>query len=128
MRIRQAIQTIVTVGALSCAWFTAFAHNGVEHVLGTVKALGANSITVETTKHETSTVSVDRGTTFSHKGTAATLAELKGGDRVAIDGKDGEDKKLHAIAVKWGATTAAKTSKSAPAAKPVHKMDPNMKM
>ena len=128
MKIRQAIQTIVTVGALSCASFTAFAHNGVEHVLGTVKALGADSITVETTKHETSTVSVDPGTTFSNKGAAATLAELKVGDRVAIDGKDGDDKKLHAIAVKWGAKSTAKGAKSTTTSKPVHKMDPNMKM
>lgn len=87
---------------------TMFAHAGMQHVMGTVKAIGADSITVETTTHQTQTVSVTSQTKFVKGGKPSSLAELKAGDRVVIHAKLA-DKKLVAAEVNFGAapTTAA---------------------
>jgi hypothetical protein len=103
----------------------AFAHNGIEHVLGTVKQLTATSVTVETVQHKMTTIALDPTTAFSNKGAKASAKDLKVGERVAIDTRDDASDKPHAITVRWGATGAAgkaATGKAAP------KMDPNMKM
>lgn len=87
----------------------AIAHNGVEHVLGTITALTSSAITIETPKHTSITVTLTAATKFM-KGTAAAAAkDAKVGDRVAIDAKEGADKKLTGLTVKIGAAGAATT-------------------
>ena len=125
MRRSRAIHTFVVAAVLTAGAATASAHNGIEHVLGIVKQVTATTVTVETVRHETTSIALDPTTTFSARGMKASLKDLKAGERVAIDTKDDASDKPHAISVKWGVTAAAAkagTGKAAP------KMDPNMKM
>ncbi len=80
-----------------------FAHNGMEHVMGTVAAVTDNSITVETVKHTKVTVLIDRATKFTNGDAQASLKDLKVGDRIVIHAKRNVDKELVGAEVKWGA-------------------------
>jgi hypothetical protein len=102
-----SIRTLIAVVTLIVGSLTAFAHNGIEHILGTVTATTNNSITVETVKKTKVTVMVDATTTYAHQDMKMALSDLKTGERVAINAKEGADKKLVAVSVKWGAATAA---------------------
>ena len=106
---RRNVQLIIAVLALCLGSVIAFAHNGVEHVMGTITAMTANSITVDTAKHTAVTVLVDASTKYSHNGAEASMKHLKVGDRVVIDAKENADKKLVGMTVKWGANTPGKT-------------------
>lgn len=125
MKHHKRIQLLLTTAALIFGATTSFAHDGVEHVLGTVKSMTATSITIETVKHVTSVVVLDPATKFSNKGVKALAKDLTIGDRVAIDAKDDASDKPHAISVKWGATSTGKSKMPSSAQ---HKMDPKMKM
>lgn len=81
---------------------TGFAHGHEKHVMGTVKAVGADSVTVETAARQTQTVQITGGTKFVKNGTASSLNDLKAGDRVVIHAKMSGDK-LEATEVKFGA-------------------------
>jgi hypothetical protein len=81
-----------------------YAHNGVEHVMGTVTAVTDSSITVDTVKHTSVTVSIEPTTKFTKSGTPAARKDLKVGDRVAIDAKENSAKKLVGVTVKLGST------------------------
>ncbi len=105
MNHRRNIRTLFAMAALMMGSATAFAHNGIEHVMGTVTVVTDSSITVETVKHTTVTVMVDPATTFAHKEMKASLKDLKVGERVVINTKKGADKKLQGISVKWGASS-----------------------
>ena len=98
---------ILALAALTLAFGSiAFGHNGVEHVMGTVTAISANSITVET-QHGVTTVLLDNSTKFTNKGAAASLKDLKVGERVVIDAKPDAAKKLVGVTVRWGAAAHA---------------------
>jgi hypothetical protein len=113
MKSKTIVRSWIAVTTLIAGSVTAFAHDGLEHVLGTVKALTQTSITVETIKHEVKTIALDPTTTFTFKGVKASLKDVKVADRVAIDVKDDANDKPHAIAVKWGATPNATSKASA---------------
>jgi preprotein translocase subunit YajC len=115
MNYKQSIRTIFAMAVLTIGSAIVFAHNGIEHVMGTVTAISDTSITVETVKHTTVTVDVNTTTTYTNKDAKAFLKDLKVGERVAINAKEGKDKKLQAVSVKWGATSDMKMS-------PDHKM------
>ena len=118
---RTATSHIFIAMALMLVWSAmALAHNGIEHVLGTVKTLTAASITVETVKHEMTVIALDPMTVFLNKGEKASMKDLKVGVRVAVDTKDDASDKPHAITVKWGATLSG--------GKAATGMDPKMKM
>jgi Domain of unknown function (DUF5666) len=95
--------------ALTLGLSTAAAHNGVEHVMGTVTAVAADSITVETTAHKSVVVMIDAATKYTNNGAAAALKDVKTGQRVVIDAKETADKKLQGVTVKMGASSAAHT-------------------
>ena len=59
------MQSLITVLALMLGTAVAYAHNGVEHVMGTVTALTDSSVTVETVKHKSVTVLIDPTTKFT---------------------------------------------------------------
>ncbi len=99
--------TLVTTFILLLTVTAAFAHNGVEHVLGTIKVLTETSITVETPKHTSVTVEVSAATKYANAKGVATARDMKVGDRVAIDAKEGTDNKLSALSVKIGAGATA---------------------
>jgi hypothetical protein len=85
----------------------AFAHKGIEHVMGTVSAKTDTSVTVMTVQHTSVTVLLDHSTTFSNNDATASLADLKTGERVVVNAKDNAADKLVAISVRWGAKSTA---------------------
>ena len=120
MICNRTLHSFIAMAVLTLGSAIAFAHDGVEHVMGTVKMLSDTSITVETAKHEMAAITLDPKTTFTNKGAKASIKDLKVGTRVVVNTKDDASDKPHAVSVKWGAATTAKAGN--------HKMDPNMKM
>jgi hypothetical protein len=96
------MQTLTAVFALMLGAAIAYAHNGVEHVMGTVTAVTESSITVDTVKHTPVTVLLDASTKFTKNDAKITRQDLKVGDRVVIDAKENSDKKLVGLTVKLG--------------------------
>jgi uncharacterized protein DUF5666 len=85
---------------------TAFAHGKGEHVMGTVIAMTENSITVQTAAKDAVTVYTMAETKYEKSGTAASMSDLKLGDRVVIHAAKMNDK-LMATEVRFGAATQA---------------------
>jgi Domain of unknown function (DUF5666) len=81
-----------------------FGHNGMEHVMGTVKAISANSVTVKTAAQEPKTITVALlpSTKFVKSGADASLKDLKVGDRVMVEAKENSSDKLEAVSVTFG--------------------------
>lgn len=104
MYARKLLASAIAAASLLFAMtLVVFAHNGMEHVMGTVAAVTENSITVDTVKHTKVTVLIDPSTKFIDNNAQATLSNLKVGDRVVIHAKRNADKKLVGAEVKWGA-------------------------
>jgi hypothetical protein len=82
---------------------TLFAHGNEKHVMGVVKSIGADFVTVETANHQSQTVKITAQTKFIKSGAPGSLSDLKPGDRVVIHAKPAGDK-LEATEVKFGAT------------------------
>ena len=78
------------------------AHGNEKHVMGKVTSISDNSITVETTAKKSVTVGVSDKSKFEKSGAAATLKDLKVGDKVVIHA-DVSDGKLVANEVHFGA-------------------------
>jgi hypothetical protein len=96
---------IVCVLVLSAV---AWGHGNQKHVLGTVRAVDQNSITVETASHEKQTVQVTSETKIFKGGQPSTLKELRVGERVVIHAKN-VGNTLEATEVRFGAARAAST-------------------
>lgn len=105
--MNRKIHSVLAILALMLGSAIAFAHNGVEHVMGTITAITDTSITVETVKHTSVSVLVDPATTFTNNEASAARKDLKVGQRIAINAKPNAAKKLVAVSVKWGAPAAA---------------------
>lgn len=106
MNIKRAIYTsaVLLVSLLAPAYV--FAHNGMEHVMGTVAAVTTTSITVDTIKHTRVTVQMDSSTKFVNGNANASLNDLKPGARVVIHARENAAKKLVAAEVRWGSVSA----------------------
>ena len=65
----------------------AFAHGDMQHVMGTVIQVSADSIAVKTTKGALVRVAVAADTQFMKDKAAVKIADLKVGDRVVIEAK-----------------------------------------
>ena len=89
---------------------TAFAHGGMEHLMGTVKSVSASSITVAT-KEKDVEVQLDEATKYEG---AASAAELKPGERVVVHAKKA-GAGLHAEIVKSRAAHGEKPARGAKA-------------
>jgi cell division protein FtsL len=85
---------VVTAGAVS-------AHGKEQHVMGKVTAMTDSSITVQTKSKERVTVYTMAETKYEKSGTAASLKDLKVGDRVVIHADKMGDK-LMANEVRFG--------------------------
>jgi hypothetical protein len=86
---------------------TAFAHGGMEHLMGTVKSVSASSITVAT-KEKDVEVQLDEATKY--EGTASSAADLKPGERVVVHAKKA-GAGLHAETVKTAAAHGEKPAR-----------------
>jgi len=93
---------LLTLGA-----FGAFAHNGIEHIMGTLNAKSETSVTVKTVKDILVTVLLDPSTTYSYNDKVSTLGALKPGERVVVNAKDDSADKLHAVSIRWGANSTS---------------------
>ena len=97
--------------AILIAIFTsvALAHGDYTHVMGTVTKIADTEVTVETTDKQVTVVKIASTTTFLKSGAAATLKDLKVGDRVVIHAKPvGTDLVAHEVRFgKMPATGAA---------------------
>lgn len=107
MKSRGILQKVIGVLALMAVAAIALAHNGVEHVMGTITVVTETSITVSTVKHTLVTVVLDPSTTFAHNNAQAGQKDLKVGQRVVINAKPSSGKKLTAVSVRWGANSSA---------------------
>ena len=65
----------------------AFAHGEMQHVMGTVTQVSADSITVKTTKGRLVTVAVAADTQFMKDKAEAKIADVKVGNRIVIEAK-----------------------------------------
>ena len=95
--------------ALTAALAVALSGLALAHgagVKGTVTALTASSITVQTPEKETKTLSFGSDTKFIKSGKPAKAADLKVGDRVVVDVHPMGDM-LHAAVVRFGASKPA---------------------
>ena len=84
-----------------------FAHDGAEHVMGTVTKVSAHGVTVKTTGNKVVEVGLTSKTTFARNDKKVAAKEMKVGDRVMIEAKE-VNEKLVADSVKLGAM-ASKT-------------------
>jgi hypothetical protein len=87
-----------------------FAHGGFTHVMGTVTAMDATHVEVKTRAGKTVSVKLTEATKFTRSGAAAAAADMKVGERVAVEAKGHADA-LEAAEVKLGVM-----EKAAPAA------------
>jgi len=99
---RKSMHSVLPILALTLGSAIVFAHNGIEHVMGTVTAVTDTSITVDTVKHISVTVLIDSATTFSNNDAQAFRKDLKVGQRIVINARPNADKKLVGVSVKWG--------------------------
>ena len=68
----------------ACLTVAAWAHGGMTHVVGVVKAITPAAISVETTDHKTVGVTLVQSTIYEHDGKAAAATDIHIGDRVVI--------------------------------------------
>jgi hypothetical protein len=97
--MKRAATVAVLMFALSVM---AFAHGKEKHVMGRLTRISDNSIAIETTSKQSVTVEVNDKTKFEKSGAAATLKDLKVGDKVVIHA-DAAGDKLVANEVHFGA-------------------------
>src|SRR6266571_5335953 len=93
--------TVAIVTLLFALSLMALAHGKEKHVMGTVTSISDTSIAVETTAKKSVTVDVSDKTKFEKSGAAATLKDLKVGDKGVIHASPSGDKLL-ASEVRFG--------------------------
>lgn len=74
---------VLVVALASGAW----AHGTDKHVMGVVTKITGTEITVESTDKQVTVVKIAADTSFVKSGAAASLKDLKVGDRVVIHAK-----------------------------------------
>jgi uncharacterized protein YxeA len=92
---------ILLVTLVVLAVGAAFAHGKEQHVMGKVTAMTDSSITVQTKTKDPVTVYTMAETKYEKSGAAASMKDLKVGDRVVIHAEKMGDK-LMAIEVHFG--------------------------
>jgi hypothetical protein len=93
-------------------WMTgiALAHNGMEHVVGTVAAISDTSITVTTTAGKSQVVVLNTDTKYSRMDQTITAKEVKVGDHVVVHATN-KGGHLTAATVAVGTSPAAQQRK-----------------
>jgi hypothetical protein len=85
-----------------------FAHGGGKHVMGTVKAVDNETLTIETKDRKEVKVTADQQTRFEKSGAHATLKDLGIGERVVVHtAKPDKSGAMKAVLVKFGAPPPA---------------------
>ncbi len=97
--MKKLLLLILTFGMFAGA---AYAHNGMEHVMGTVTAMTDSSVSVKIMNGTVQTVALTGETKFLKGDAAITLKDIKVGDHIVIHAAKKEGK-LVAAEVKVGA-------------------------
>lgn len=95
---------LATLALLLAFASLSFAHGNAKHVMGTVTAVAADSITVKDAKGASVTIGLAPETKYVKSGAPATARDLKPGDRVVIEAEDANGK-LRAASVRFGKGT-----------------------
>jgi hypothetical protein len=96
--------SLTPISALLCTLLLtalAFAHGGMDHVMGTVTAITDHSLAVKTSDGAVATVEFDSETKFIKGDAPATVQDVQVGSRVVIHAHKKESS-LHAAQVKIG--------------------------
>ena len=80
--MKQLLSIIALVFTISAG---ALAHNGNDHVRGTVTQVSAQSVTVQLADKTSKTLTISAKTEFETAGKPGHLVDIKVGDRVVID-------------------------------------------
>jgi len=96
--MKRLVTLVMTLGLLTA---TAYAHNGMEHVMGTVTNVTDTAITVKTTNGKLQTVVLNADTKYAKMDKAITLKDIKVGDHVVVHATKKGDQ-LIAVTVKVG--------------------------
>jgi len=99
-------KVLVTLFTLALMVSSAYAHNGMEHIMGTVASITDSSITVTTTDGKTQTVTATADTKYSKMDAAIALKDIKVGDHVVIHATK-KDNKMIAATVQVGTAKMA---------------------
>jgi hypothetical protein len=102
-------RVLILAVCISLIAVAALAHNGEEHVIGTVANLAQNSITVKTTANKVVTVAVVPETKFIRDKVGAKIGDLKAGERVVIHAKEPTEGSLVADTVEFASAKPAQT-------------------
>lgn len=79
--MKRLFAVLLTLGLMASV---AYAHNGMEHVMGTVAAISDTSMTVKTTDGKSQSVVLMSHTKYARMDAAITLEDIKVGDHVVI--------------------------------------------
>ena len=79
-----ALSLTVILAGLGIAAINAEAHEGMEHITGTVVSASDNALSVKTTKGTTVEVRLDSKTVYVQGKQPATLSDIKAGTRVVV--------------------------------------------
>lgn len=79
--MKRILALLLAIGLFSSF---AFAHEGIEHVMGTVASITDSSITVKATDGKLQTVVLNVETKYAKIDTAIARKDIKVGDHVAI--------------------------------------------
>ena len=96
--MKRILATLFTLALMVSA---AHAHNGMEHVMGTVASMTDNSITVTTKTGKAQTVLINADTKFMRMDVVIAMKDIKVGDKVVIHATE-KDEKLTAATVQIG--------------------------
>ena len=96
--------------AMLFATTLALAHGNYQHVMGTLTKISENFLTVQTTTNDIVEVAISPETRVSKGNAAATVQELRVGDRVVIHAAKTNDGKLVAHTVQIGVVNSPTTS------------------
>jgi len=97
--IKRLLTIVLTIGLGTCI---SYAHNGMEHVMGTVAGITSTSITVTVTDGKSQLVFITADTKYAKNDKAISLSDIKVGDHVVIHAT-GKNNQLTAVTVKVGA-------------------------
>ncbi len=89
-------KVLATLFTLVLMVSNAYAHNGMEHVMGTVASITQSSITVTTTDGKSQTVTTTADTKYTKMDAAIALKDIKVGDHVVIHASKKNDKLIAA--------------------------------
>ncbi len=99
------------IASLAMFGTVVLAHGGNEHVRGVVTKISEQAITVQTVDKATKTLTLTDKTTFQLAGKMVHLADLKVGDRVAVEVPE---RTTQALSIQIGVAPKAAATKKVP--------------